>query len=112
MTKGEFLLRLGEGLSGTSKELINEQLDFYSEIIDDRIEEGLTEEEAVLEIGDIDAIISQIKEEKSISDVHATKGKLEAWKTVLLILGSPTLLSIIITITAIVFSLFISLWVI
>ncbi|MBR5538496.1 MAG: hypothetical protein IKU61_01205 [Clostridia bacterium] len=47
MNKQEFLEELRKGLSGLPKEDVRERLNFYGEIIDDRIEEGLTEEEAV-----------------------------------------------------------------
>ena len=60
MNKQEFLMRLREGLSGLPQNEIEERLTFYSEMIDDRIEEGLSEEQAIGEIGDIDEIISQI----------------------------------------------------
>ena len=57
MNKQEFLMRLREGLSGLLQNEIEERLTFYSEMIDDRIEEGLSEEQAIGEIGDIDEII-------------------------------------------------------
>lgn len=57
MNKQEFLMRLREGLSGLPENDIEERLIFYSEMIDDRKEEGLSEEEAVREIGNIDEII-------------------------------------------------------
>lgn len=47
MNKQEFLVKLRKGLSGLPKEDIEERLTFYSEMIDDRMEEGLSEEEAV-----------------------------------------------------------------
>ena len=60
MTKLEFLESLEKGLSGLPKNDIDERIAFYSEIIDDRIEEGLSEEDAVSKIGKIDEVISQI----------------------------------------------------
>ena len=39
MNKQEFLMRLREGLSGLPQNEIEERLTFYSEMIDDRIEE-------------------------------------------------------------------------
>ena len=51
MTKLEFLESLEKGLSGLPKNDIDERIAFYSEIIDDRIEEGLSEEDAVSKIG-------------------------------------------------------------
>ena len=45
MTKNEFISRLRARLSGLPKDEIRERLAFYGEMIDDRIEEGLSEEE-------------------------------------------------------------------
>ena len=47
MTKSEFLSALENRLSGLPKDDVQKSIDYYSEIIDDRMEEGLTEEEAV-----------------------------------------------------------------
>ena len=47
MGKQEFLAQLRKGLQGLPQEDIEERLTFYSEMIDDRMEEGLSEEEAV-----------------------------------------------------------------
>ena len=47
MRKQEFLTELRKGLSGLPQDDIEERLSFYSEMIDDQIEEGLAEEEAV-----------------------------------------------------------------
>ena len=44
MNKQEFLAGLRKGLSGLPQEDIEERLLFYSEMIDDRIEEGMEEE--------------------------------------------------------------------
>ena len=60
MTKLEFLEGLEKGLSGLPKNDMDERIAFYIEIIDDRIEEGLSEEDAVSKIGKIDEVISQI----------------------------------------------------
>jgi hypothetical protein len=41
-------------------------LSFFEEMIDDRIDEGLSEEEAVSQLGDIDIIVDQILDEHNI----------------------------------------------
>ena len=43
MNKQEFIALLRKGLSGLPQKELEERLTFYSEMIDDRIEEGLTE---------------------------------------------------------------------
>ena len=51
MTKREFLAQLRKGLSGLPQDDIEERLTFYGEMIEDRKEEGLSEEEAVSAVG-------------------------------------------------------------
>lgn len=114
MTKLQFLLSLHNKLSGLPQNEIEERLNFYSEMIEDRIEDGLSEEEAVSEIGTVDEIAEQI-----VSDIPLTKiakekikpkRRIKAWEIILLILGAPLWLSILIAIFAVIFSLYLSLW--
>ena len=46
MSKQEFLDQLRARLSGLPRQDVIERLNFYSEMIDDRMEEGLSEEDA------------------------------------------------------------------
>ena len=114
MTKQEFLSELREGLSGLPQDDIEERVNFYSEMIDDRIEEGLTESEAVLEIGSVESIIAQTIEELSLTKLakenHKPNRRLKAWEIVLLALGSPIWLSLGIAAIAVIISLYASLW--
>ena len=63
MTKSEFISQLRDKLSGLDENELNERLDFYCEMIDDKTEDGLTQEQAVLEIGSVDAVCEQILSE-------------------------------------------------
>ena len=47
MRKQEFLSALKRSMKGLPKSEIDERISFYSEMIDDRVEEGFSEEEAV-----------------------------------------------------------------
>ena len=69
MNKEQFLNELKKGLSGIPKEDLDERVNFYSEMIDDRIEEGMSEEEAVSAIGDVKTIVSQIMAETPITTI-------------------------------------------
>jgi uncharacterized membrane protein len=103
MTKQEFLLKLRKSLHGLPEEEIEERLLFFSEIIDDRIEEGMTEEEAVLKIS-ADDEIAVIKEQLK------PKRSFKTLEMILLILGSPIWLSLLIALAVVIFSLFVALW--
>ena len=60
MNKVEFLKILELGFHELPKEEVLERLTFYGEMIDDIIDEGFSEEEAVSQIGDVRDVISQI----------------------------------------------------
>lgn len=114
MNKQEFLAQLRKGLSGLPKEDIEERLTFYSEMIDDRIEDGVPEETAVLGIGSIDGIVSQIIAEipigKLVKEKITPRKKMKAWEIVLIVLGSPIWLAFLIAAFAVGFTLYIVLW--
>ena len=114
MNKQEFLARLEEGLSGLPQEDIAERLAFYGEMIDDRMEEGLTEEEAVAGIGSADQVISQVIGETPISRIVREKirpkRRLQAWEITLLVLGSPLWLSLVIAAFAVILSVYAVIW--
>ena len=93
MNKEEFIAELKDGLSGLPQNDIDERVLFYTEMIDDRMEEGMSEEEAISGIGSVEEIVSQI-----ISEVPLTKivkkritpdRALRTWEIVLIVLGSP-----------------------
>ena len=111
MTKKEFLSRLRKKLRKLPIAESRERIGFYSEIIDDKIEEGLSEEAAVAEAGSIDDIANQIMDEATTSHKRAeTKKNVSAWQIVLLIIGSPVWLPILISIFAVVWSIVITFW--
>lgn len=114
MTKLRFLLSLQNRLSGLPQDEVEERLNFYSEMIEDRMEEGLSEDEAVAAVGSIEEIAAQI-----IADIPLTKlakekikpkRRLKAWEILLLALGSPIWLSLLIAALAVFLSLYASLW--
>ena len=65
MTKQEFIKELREKLSDLPKSELEDRLGFYIEMIEDGIEEGKTEEEAVAEIGGAEIVCARIREELS-----------------------------------------------
>ena len=60
MNKTEFIFELGKRLEGLPKEDIIEKLSFYSEMIDDRIEDGASEEEAIAGLGSPEKVAEEI----------------------------------------------------
>ena len=111
MTKLQFLLSLREKLKNLPNNEIEERLNFYSEMIEDRVEEGLSEEEAVLQIGSTDNIAAQIIGESSTKNKKdKDKRSLKVWELILIIIGSPVWLSLLIAAFAVVLALYIVIW--
>ena len=127
MTKLKFLLLLNERLSHLPSKEVEERLAFYSEMIEDRMEEGLSEEEAVSEVGSIDDIAAQIiaevaprndgtkEEEKPKAEevqkkTELPKRRMKAWEITLLVLGSPLWISLLAAAVAVIISLYVSIW--
>ena len=114
MNKQEFLNNLKIKLLGLPKEEVEERLNFYSEMIEDRIEDGLSEEDAILDIGSIDEITAQIISEIPIMKIAKERitpnRKLKVWEIILFIICSPLLLVLSISLFIVVLSLYIVLW--
>lgn len=113
MTKAEFISLLQDRLSNLTRDDARERLAFYSEMIDDRMEEGLSEEEAVGAVGSVDEIASQILADVSYpaeKEKSVPKKGLGAGNILLLVLGSPIWLCLLIAAFAVILSLYASIW--
>ena len=114
MSKQEFLEALKKRLSGLPLENIEERLDFYSEMIDDRIEEGREEEQVVAGIGSVDEIAREIIADIPLARIARErikpKRRLGVFEIVLLVLGAPLWLSLLIVAFAVMLSLYAAVW--
>lgn len=114
MRKQEFLSQLRDGLCGLPQEDIAERLNFYNEMIEDRMEDGLSETDAVSAVGSVDEIVVQIIADIPLAKIAkermSSNRRLKAWEIVLLALGSPIWLALGVAAVAVIFSLYISLW--
>ena len=114
MNKQEFLGQLMTRLSGLPQEDIEERLNFYNEMIDDRVEEGFSEEDAVRQIGNVDDIVSQILAEtpftKLVKERMKPQKQFKSWIILLLILGAPVWLPLLMAAFSIVFALYTAVW--
>ena len=114
MRKQEFIDALRERLRGLPSQDVEERVGFYAEMIDDRMEEGLTEAVAVADMGDVEDVVSQILAEtplaRLVKEKIKPKRRLRAWEIVLLALGSPIWLTLLISAFAVVLSLYVSTW--
>ena len=114
MNRQEFLTRLDQGLSGLPRDDVQERLTFYNEMINDRMEDGLSEEEAVAAIGPVEDIAAQIIAEtplpKIVRERITPKRSLRVWEIVLLILGAPLWIPLLIAFFAVILSVFVVIW--
>lgn len=114
MTKHEFLSELRQRLSGLPREDIEKSVEYYSEIIDDQIEDGIPEEQAVEAMGSAAKIANQILMDTPLPKLVKAKAKphraLKAGEIALLILGAPLWLCLLFAGVMTVFAIYVSLW--
>lgn len=114
MNKIDFINELKIRLGSLPEEDVQKSIDYYSELIDDYIEDGKSEEEAVESLGELDEIVSQIIADTPLPKLVKAKVKnnraLRAWEIVLLVLGSPVWLSMLIAVFAVIISVYVVLW--
>ena len=114
MTKNEFLTELRVALAGLPEEDVEKSIEYYSEMIDDLIEDGLSEEEAVADLGSIEDIRAQIVKDTPITRIIKEKIKpkrtLSCLEITLLIVGFPIWFPLLASVAATLFSIWVSLW--
>lgn len=111
MNKSEFVSELRRALAGLPENDVEKSIDYYTEMIDDRIEDGLSEDEAVAVLGSIDDIRTQILKDtplpKLIKEKVKPKRSFRGWEIALIIIGLPLWLPLLIAAAAIVLSVYI-----
>ncbi len=114
MKKEEFLSALQERLAGLPPEDIRKSVDYYREMIDDRMEDGMSEEEAVAAVGTLDEVVSQILSDvplsKLVKNRKRKKRNWSPWVIALLVIGSPVWASLLFAAVVTLFSLLIAFW--
>ena len=114
MNKTEFLQEIARGIAGLPHEDVDRWLEYYAEMLSDRIEEGMSEEEAVADLGAPAEIVKQILSQtpltKLIKNKVKPKRKLRVWEIILICVGSPVWGALAIALAAVFFSVIVSLW--
>ncbi len=115
MTKNEFLKELCTELSGLSATDKKSSVEYYSEIIADKVDSGISEEAAVSELGAPKDIAREIMVNMPISKVIKSKIKknkrpLKIWEIICLILGSPIWISLLAAMLCILLSVYVVIW--
>ncbi|MEG1548729.1 MAG: DUF1700 domain-containing protein [Clostridia bacterium] len=114
MNKNDFLTALAARLSALSQDEIKRSLDYYSEMIEDRTEDGMDELEAVAALGTLDDIVKEIMLDISLPRLIKAsikpKHTLCAWQIVLIVLGSPVWLPLIFAFMAVIVAVYVAIW--
>ena len=114
MTKNEFLTELQSRLEGLFETDRNQSLDYYSEMIDDRMEDGLPEEEAVAAVGTPSELAEQILGEmpfaKLVKARVKNRRKMSGGEIALLIIGFPLWFPLLMAGLIILFAFYITFW--
>ena len=109
MTKLQFLLQLNDILDGLPEDEVEARLNFFTEMIEDRMEEGLSEEDSVASVGSIEEIATQIAAEIPITKPIKKKND---WQSILLAVGGLVWVPLLIGAIVVAFSLYVSLCVV
>lgn len=121
MTKGEYLDELRAELSAADISNIDGRIEYYGEMIDDRIEDGMTEEDAVASMEPIESIVETSKLEKPVTTLVREKvkesheravnsGHALLW-IVLLIIGFPLWFPILLALGIVLVTLYGVFWI-
>lgn len=114
MDKLDFLMALEEALSQLPEEDRRSSIEYYAELIDDRMEDGMSEAEAVASLGAPDKIAEQILMDMPLGKLVKSKVKnhrpMSTVEIVLLIAGFPLWFPILVAVLSVIFAVYISLW--
>lgn len=110
MTKTEYLKKLRHALRQVKAEERNKSLAYFGEVIDDRMEDGVSEQDALAELESVEAAAERI-----ISEARAQgqiKPRRSLWEIALIVLGFPLWFPLMLTIAVVVLTVYGLVWVI
>ncbi len=114
MNKIEFLFGLEKKLQPLPDAERQQSLEYYSEIIDDHMDDGMTEEAAVAACGNINEIAEQIIVDTPLTKLVKQKTKnrrrMQAWEIVLIVLGFPIWFSLAVAVFCVLLAISVVLW--
>ena len=118
MSRDAFIGELRHRMAGLPQEAVDRTVEYYSELIADSMEDGLSEEEAVSRLGSLDEIVANVVKdtplpqiiETRIQEKKAKRGGIRAWEVILLVLGAPLWLPLLLAVLAVVLALYVTLW--
>jgi uncharacterized membrane protein len=114
MTRADFLFDLGDALGQLPEDERQRRLEYYSELIDDMTEDGMTEAEAIESLGSVETLAGEILQDTALPILvkSAVKPK-KGWTPLsitLAVVGSPIWVPIAIALAAVLLSVYIVIW--
>jgi len=110
MTKTEYLKKLRRALRQVKAEERSKSLAYFGEVIDDRMEDGVSEQDAINELESVEAAAERIiAEAKALGQI---KPRRSLWEIALIVLGFPLWFPLILTIAVVVLTVYGLVWVI
>ncbi|MBQ8831398.1 MAG: DUF1700 domain-containing protein [Oscillospiraceae bacterium] len=114
MNKTDFLYSLRMKLSQLPHDEVEKHISYYEEMIADRMEDGMTEYEAVASLEDVSVIAERILQDTPITTLMKTKVKPKnGWTTaavIAAIIGSPIWIALLIALAVVVIAVVATLW--
>lgn len=113
MTKSEFLSELKRKLAQLPDEEADKSIGFYSEMIEDRIEDGMSEEDAVASMEEIDKIAEQIIADTPLPLLIKTRTEKRTYSGMniaMLIIGSPLWFTLLLVSGVLILTMYIVVW--
>lgn len=110
MTKTEYLKKLRRALRQVKAEERSKSLAYFGEVIDDRMEDGISEQDAIDELESVEAAAERIiAEAKAQGQI---KPRRSLWEIVLIVLGFPLWFPLVLTIAVVVLTVYGLVWII
>lgn len=109
MNKQEFLAALARELEPLPREERYQTLNYYDELIDDRLEDGQEEEAVIQSLGDPKAVAQELLAGED--ELLVPNRGLRVWLLVLLVLGFPLWGSLLVTAAVVLLCVFICLYI-
>lgn len=114
MGKAEFLRALDAKLSQLPAGERRRQLEYFSEILDDMVEDGVQEYEAVASLGPVSQVAERILQETPLPLLVRSRmrpaGGWTALTVILLVLGAPVWMPLLVALASVVLAVYVVLW--
>lgn len=109
MNKKEFTRELKNKIKHLPKSERRQILSYYYEMISERMEDGMTEAEAIAALGSIDELVANYLPTKPVV-AERRSPRLRAWHIVMLIVGSPLWICLLAAMFVILLAFYIVIW--